>query len=201
MSLSDNFLSGLTDAVFTSNRSGTFYTCTDYLVLNNEVRIPYPCQISISGRRRVVVTEVDGLLDTVKEDMGFSGYDLNIQFEAGDFRKPLTCGGGAVKANDVIKEVSDLVRNHKGAISIVEGAKLNYQETGNNLANLISASQDLSGQEPAFSPQLPLLSVLGITKIVIQTISVNPVKNLRYQVSLTAVAELDTDEDKLFQPA
>ncbi|MEA3311872.1 MAG: hypothetical protein U9Q76_06600 [candidate division WOR-3 bacterium] len=194
--------SGVQDLFFTTHRSGTFYTYTDYLVLEgggNEVRIPFPCQITVSGRCKIVITEVDGLIDTVKEDMGFSGYDLNISFEAGDYRRPLISGGGAVKAHKVISALALLVRSHKGTVSITEGVGLHFDKGGSFLEKAQdvaeSASQVFRGQESLLDPRTSLLSDLGIRKVVLQTIAVNPVKNHRYQVTLTAVAEMDEDAD------
>lgn len=197
---------GINDLVFTTHRSGTFYTYTEYLVLSGgsyEVKIPYPCQISINGRCKIVVTEVDGLLDTVKEDMGFSGYDLNISFEAGDYRKPLISGSGVVKAHEVISELATLVRTYKGEVSITEGVGLHFNKEGSFLEKAQdiaeSASQVFRGEESLLDPRTSLLSDLGIGKVVLQTIGINPVKNHRYQVTLTAVAELDVAEaDSLF---
>ncbi len=190
--------SNITDAVFTTHRSGTFYTYTDYLVLQ-DVNIPYPCQITINGRCKIVITEVDGLIDTVKEDMGFSGYDLNISFEAGDYRKPLISGGGVVKAHEVITEVAHLVRTHKGTVSITESVGLHFDKDGSFLQKVQdvaeSASQVFRGQESLLDPRTSLLSDLGIRMVVLQTIAVNPVKNHRYQVTVTAVAEMDEDAD------
>ncbi|TET23435.1 MAG: hypothetical protein E3J71_02335 [Candidatus Stahlbacteria bacterium] len=194
--------SGVQDLFFTTHRSGTFYTYTDYLVLEgggNEVRIPFPCQITVNGRCKIVITEVDGLIDTVKEDMGFSGYNLNISFEAGDYRRPLISGGGAVKAHKVISALALLVRSHKGTVSITEGVGLHFDKGGSFLEKVQdvaeSASQVFRGQESLLDPRTSLLSDLGISKVVLQTIAVNPVKNHRYQVTLTAVAEMDEDAD------
>ncbi len=192
-----NLASGITDAVFTTHRSGTFYTYTDYLVLEgggNEVRIPFPCQITVNGRCKIVITEVDGLIDTVKEDMGFSGYDLNISFEAGDYRRPLISGGGVVNAHEVISALALLVRSHKGTVSITEGVGLHFDSKKvQDVAE--SASQVFRGQESLLDPRSSLLSDLGIRMVVLQTIAVNPVKNHRYQVTVTAVAEMDADAD------
>ncbi|MBA7617944.1 hypothetical protein ES703_25262 [subsurface metagenome] len=194
--------SGIQDLFFTTHRSGTFYTYTDYLVLEgggNEVRIPFPCQITVNGRCKIVITEVDGLIDTVKEDMGFSGYNLNISFEAGDYRRPLISGGGVVKAHKVISALALLVRSHKGTVSITEGVGLHFDKGGSFLEKAQdvaeSASQVFRGQESLLDPRTSLLSDLGISKVVLQTIAVNPVKNHRYQVTLTAVAEMDEDAD------
>jgi len=194
--------SGVQDLFFTTHRSGTFYTYTDYLVLEgggNEIRIPFPCQITVNGRCKIVITEVDGLIDTVKEDMGFSGYNLNISFEAGDYRRPLISGGGAVKAHEVISALALLVRSHKGTVSITEGVGLHFDKGGSFLEKVQdvaeSASQVFRGQESLLDPRTSLLSDLGISKVVLQTIAVNPVKNHRYQVTLTAVAEMDEDAD------
>lgn len=196
--VAQNAASGITDAVFTTHRSGTFYTYTDYLVLQ-DVNIPYPCQITINGRCKIVITEVDGLIDTVKEDMGFSGYDLNISFEAGDYRRPLISGGGVVKAHKVISALALLVRSHKGTVSITEGVGLHFDNGGSFLQKAQdvaeSASQVFRGQESLLDPRSSLLSDLGIRMVVLQTIAVNPVKNHRYQVTLTAVAEMDADAD------
>jgi len=194
--------SGVQDIFFTTHRSGTFYTYTDYLVLEgggNEVRIPFPCQITVNGRCKIVITEVDGLIDTVKEDMGFSGYSLSISFEAGDYRRPLVSGGGAVKAHEIISSLANLVRTHKGEVSITEGAGLHFDKSGSFLEKTQdiaeSASQVFRGQESWLDPRSSLLSDLGIRMVVLQTIAVNPVKNHRYQVTLTAVAEMDADAD------
>jgi len=190
--------SGVQDLFFTTHRSGTFYTYTDYLVLEgggNEIRIPFPCQITVNGRCKIVITEVDGLIDTVKEDMGFSGYNLNISFEAGDYRRPLISGGGVVNAHKVISALALLVRSHKGTVSITEGVGLHFDKGGSFLEKVQdvaeSASQVFRGQESLLDPRTSLLSDLGISKVVLQTIAVNPVKNHRYQVTLTAVAEMD----------
>jgi hypothetical protein len=172
--------SGSSPAVFfNSFRSGMFYSLTDYLVLtgDEEVTIPFPCQISVNGRCKVVVTEVDGLIDTVKEDMGFSGYSLNISFEAGDYTLPEMEGGSEGRfykaREELVARLANLVRTHKGEVGITEGASVHQSETG-----------DTEAQEP-------LLAVLGIKKVVLQSIDIRPTKNRRYQVTLAAVAEMD----------
>lgn len=198
--------------MFTSSRSGTFYALVDYLVLrpvgsadqpSAELKIPFPCQVSVNGRCKVVVTEVDGLMDTVKEDMGFSGYDLNISFEAGDYGVLPWMNQHAdsiPKAAEVISELANLVSKHKGLVEITEGAQITYEHRPSRLAPTIEeVAAGLDGELPQPEAKQPLLASLGISMVVFQTIAVNPTKNHRYQVTLTAVAELDEKEsDSLF---
>lgn len=204
--------SAFQDFMFTSSRSGTFYALVDYLVLRpvgaqgqpvQELKIPFPCQISVNGRCKVVVTEVDGLMDTVKEDMGFSGYDLNISFEAGDYGVLPWMNEHAdsvPKATEIISELATLVSNHKGLVEITEGAQISYEHRPSRLAPTIEEiAAGLEGETPQPEAKQPLLAALGIRMMVFQTIAINPTKNHRYQVTLTAVAELDEKEsDSLF---
>lgn len=194
--------------VFTSSKSGVFYALVDYLELTPQpsgdtIKIPFPCQISVNGRRKVVVTEVDGLLDTVKEDMGFSGYDLNISFEIGDYGVLPWQSLKAVsvpKASELVRNLANLVRNHKGEVKITQGANIQYEHRPEQfLPTLDEVAAGLESALPEVEAKEPLLTSLEIKKVVLQTFAVNPTKNHRYQVTLTAVAELDTDEDKLFQ--
>lgn len=164
---------------FNSFRSGMFYTRTDYLVLEapkagTRVTIPFPCQITVNGRCKVVVTEVDGLVDTVKEDMGFSGYNLSISFEAGDYALPPT-EGDFVSAHQVIDELANLVHTHKGEVTLIESATVYRNEQGQ------------------MDPQQSLLWALEIQYVVLQSIDIKPTRNHRYQVTLSAVAEMDRD--------
>jgi len=159
---------------FNSFRSGMFYTRTDYLTLegNETVTIPFPCQITVNGRCKVVVTEVDGLIDTVKEDMGFSGYNLSISFEAGDYALPPP-ESGFVKAHQVIDDLARLVQTHKGEVGLIERATVYRNEQGQ------------------MDPQQSLLFALEIQYVVLQSIDIKPLRNHRYQVTLSAVAEMD----------
>lgn len=190
---------------FTTHRSGTLYTLTAYLMLEPtdkktfaSLPIPFPCNITINGKTKIVVTEVDGLLDTVKEDMGFSGYNLTISFEAGDYAVSLngfTLPDIYLPAHVIVAAVAKMVQKHRGPIKIVEGAGLNLNQSMGAVGRLMNvaskASQVLSGQAPLFDIQPSLLNALGINKVVFQSISVNPVQNRRYQVTLSAVAEMD----------
>ncbi len=188
--------------VFNTNRSGTFYALVDYLVLSanqEELKIPFPCQISVNGRKKVVITEVDGLIDTVKEDMGFSGYDLNISFEVGDYGVLPWMqdeAGSLPKASELITKLANLVRNYRGCVGITEGAQIRYEHSPGQFTPTINeVAAALDDEIPQPEVKQPLLASLEIRKIVLQSISVNPVKNYRYKVSLTAVAEMDEDAD------
>lgn len=202
--------------IFNSHRSGTLYTLTAYLMLEPTDKktflplpIPFPCNITVNGRTRIVITEVDGLNDTVKEDMGFSGYNLTISFEAGDYSVSLPGMEGSglyLPAHVIVAEVAKIVKDHKGPVKIIEGAGFNLNKGMGILGTLMSAaskaSQVLSGQAPLFDIKPSLLNALGINMVVFQSFSVSPVQNRRYQVSLSAVAEMDDLEadgyEKLF---
>jgi hypothetical protein len=194
---------------FNTHRSGTLYTLTTYLLLEPTdkkmlfpVPIPFPCNISVSGRTKIIVTEVDGLIDSVKEDMGFAGYDLSISFEAGDYS---ICLGGInipgvyIPARLLVSLVAKLVRDHRGPVKIVEGTGFNYNDVGTAVvaATASQIGQILQGQASMFDVQPSLLGALGIQKVVFQSISINPGPNKTYQVSLSCTAEMDVEGDEL----
>jgi hypothetical protein len=199
------------DVLFNTHRSGTLYAITSYLMLKPTDKktflplpIPFPCSISVNGRSKIIVTEVDGLVDSVKEDMGFAGYDLSISFEAGDYG---VCLGGInvpgfyIPARLLVMAVANLVRNHRGPVNIIEGVGFNFgggQGIGKSLmaASVGQVSQILQGQASLFDVQPSMLSALGIHKVVFQTISVNPGQNHTYQISLTCTAEMDVEGDE-----
>lgn len=201
--------------VFNTHRSGTLYAITSYLMLEPTDKktflplpIPFPCNISVNGHSKIIVTEVDGLIDTVKEDMGFSGYDLSISFEAGDYG---VCLGGInvhgfyIPARLLVAAVANLVRNHRGPVNIIEGVGLNYgggQGIGKSVmaASVGQVSQIMQGQASLFDVQPSMLSALGIHMVVFQTISVNPGQNHTYQISLTCTAEMDLGEEENLFP-
>jgi|GEM_PF-1912551 len=204
------------EMIFNTHRSGTLYTVTTYLLLESvddaemKLPIPFPCHITVSGRSKIIVTEVDGLIDTVKEDMGFSGYDLQISFEAGDYS--ISLGGVTIPmlyipAHILVAAVAELIKDHRGPVKITEGVGFNLEKltkdglgsVSNQIGAASRALQALGGQAPMFDPKPSLLNALGIQKVVFQNFSVNPVENRRYQVSLSCVAEMDSDEmDTLF---
>ncbi|MBD3285810.1 hypothetical protein GF359_05050 [candidate division WOR-3 bacterium] len=204
------------EMIFNTHRSGTLYTVTTYLLLESEddaemrLPIPFPCNITVSGRSKIIITEVDGLIDTVKEDMGFSGYDLGISFEAGDYS--ISLGGVTIPmlyipAHLLVATVAELIKDHKGPVKITEGAGFNFEKlsqeglssVSNQIGTASRALQVLGGQAPMFDPKPSLLNALGIQKVVFQDFSINPIENRRYQVSLSCVAEMDDgEEDSLF---
>jgi hypothetical protein len=205
------------EIIFNTHRSGTLYTVTSYLLLEPlddsgmTLPIPFPCNITVNGRTKIVITEVDGLIDTVKEDMGFAGYDLQISFEAGDYSVSL---GGVtipmyyIPSHIIVAAVAELIKDHKGPVKITEGVGFNLEKlsveglktgVGRRVGGASRALQVLGGQAPMFDPKPSLLNALGIQKVVFQSFSINPVENRRYQVSMTCVAEMDEDETgKLF---
>ncbi|MBN2381176.1 hypothetical protein JXM67_15360 [candidate division WOR-3 bacterium] len=201
------------ETFFNTHRSGTLYTITTYLLLESmddaemKIPIPFPCHITVSGSSKIIVTEVDGLIDSVKEDMGFSGYDLQISFEAGDYS--ISLGGVTIPmfyipAHILVAAVASLIKDHRGPVKITEGVGFNLEKLtqgGMDTATAVigaasRASQVLSGQAPLFDPKPSLLNALGIQRVVFQNFSINPIENRRYQVSMSCVAEMDIEGDE-----
>lgn len=103
--------------------SGRIYKKDTFLelgILGTEFKFRLPCWITISGRRKVVITEVDGLEDTVKEDMGFAGYSIQIQTQTGNFKigslHTLTLFGGKVKMKNDLRDLFSLLREKNEAM-------------------------------------------------------------------------------------
>lgn len=187
------------DLIFTTHRSGTMYTYMEFLVVKrgqDEVPIPYPCNISISGSINSESTKATSGTDNNPVMItGFNCYTFTISFEAGDFRVPLYDvqskynEGGVIRANRVIKELVNLIRKQDGdsTIEIIQGS---------TVKEVPQIRQKFFGQLPMFEQKPSLLRELEIRNVVIQSISINPVANHRYQVSMSGVSV--EGETKLF---
>ncbi len=178
------------DLMFTSHRSGTMYTYMKFLVFkkgNEEYPIPYPCSVTINGGVNCESTPaISGSDYNPVTVSGFDSYNLTISFEAGDYRISLadriiqSTEGGVIRANDVLKRLALLIRNQDGnsSVEIIQGAIVK---------DVPQVTQKFFGQTPVFENNPSLLHDLEIKMVVIKSMSITPVANHRYQVSLSCV--------------
>lgn len=124
-----------------------------------------PCWISLRPRRQIVVTQVQGLEDTVKEIMDLQGYEVDIQTETGNweirtifrlFYKP-------VKGIDDVRDLLAMFRDKKKPLKAVD-------EEG-------------------------ILAAAGIDHLVIHAISIEPIREKphAFSISLGCYSELNPD--------
>jgi len=190
-------LSNLQDALFTTHRSGSFYTYRDFIVFKSkdestEVAIPYPCSISVSGGTASDDVHMQGTNEKVIQISEFMHYTVAISFEAGDYRIPLLyrpARGSVVKAHDVIRDLARFVRYQTGEVRILQGADVSV---------FAKAYEAWRGEESLLDPQTPLLEELGITHVMFNSISIAPSVNHRYQVSVSCTSVDSDNTGRLF---
>jgi len=124
-----------------------------------------PCWISLRPRKQIVVMQVQGLEDTVKEIMDMQGYEVDIQSETGNweirtlfrlFYKP-------VKGIDDIRDLLAMFRDKKKPLYAVD-------EEG-------------------------ILAAAGISYLVIHAVSIEPIREKphAFTISLGCYSELNPD--------
>jgi len=129
-----------------------------------------PAWISLRPRRQIVVTQVQGLEDTVKEIMDLQGYEVDIQGEIGNwevrtiFRSSIfMILHGPIKGTNDIRDLLAMFRDKKKPLEAVD-------EEG-------------------------ILAAAGISNLVIHDISIEPIREKphAFSISLGCYSELNPD--------
>jgi len=112
-------------SIFSRSRSGTLYEYKTRLSLGDAdgVNLKFPCALRISQRKRVTVTDVAGLPDTVKQVQGLAGYEIAISTYLGDYDTPLIGGPGApLVAKDSLTDLAQFIASQHGPVKILDEA-------------------------------------------------------------------------------
>lgn len=115
----------LLGSIFAKHRSGILYEKKTRLTLGNPlltgVSIKLPCILRISQRKRVTITDVPGLTDTVKQVQGLSGYDITITTHFGDYTMPgLIFPGVPLVAKDSLADLAQFIATEHGPVKILD---------------------------------------------------------------------------------
>jgi len=129
------------------------------------IQFKLPCWISLRPRKQIVVTQVQGLEDTVKEVMDMQGYEVDVQTQTGNW------------------EIRTI---WKGLYKPVKGI--------DDIRNLLAMFRDKKKPLYAADEE-GILSAAGISYLVIHAISIEPIKEKphAFSISLGCYSELDPD--------
>lgn len=109
--------------VFSQSRSGTLYRIKTWIALGDPeaegVSLKLPCVLRVGMRKRVTITDVPGLPDTVKQVQGLSGYEISITTWFGDYDPPVFSSHDAITANDELRALNSLI-SQDGPVKIVD---------------------------------------------------------------------------------
>ncbi len=153
--------------VFNQGRSGRLYgpvqTELELGVEPDNLLFRLPCWFTIDAARKITVHSVPGLPDTVKMDMGFDGFKINIASHVGDYDIRVVYrlqGQQPIVALDTVHDIVAYFRNVAGPIWAV----------------------DKEG----------VLSKIGITHIVMTDVHLDPQPDRPgvYNISLSCLSEL-----------
>lgn len=137
-------------SIFSKSRSGTLYEYKTRLVLGDAdgVNLRFPCVLRISQRKRVTVTDVAGLTDTVKQVQGLAGYEIAVSTYFGDYDTPLIGGPGvALVAKDSIADLAQFIASQHGPVKILDEDGI---LSGINIAYIVFGASPLEiDQDPS----------------------------------------------------
>lgn len=137
-------------SIFSKSRSGTLYEYKTRLTLGDAdgVNLRFPCVLRISQRKRVTVTDVAGLTDTVKQVQGLAGYEIGISTYLGDYDTPLIGGPGIpLIAKNSLEDLAQFIATHHGPVKILDEDGI---LSGLNIAYIVFGPNPLEiDQDPA----------------------------------------------------
>jgi hypothetical protein len=184
--------------IFRQGNQTLFYPSVLLKIENLEFIIP--CEITIRLRKKIVITEIYGADFTVKEDFGLSDYQITITGKIGTTESSpgaKICGlDKTISACDFIKKLTDLFKQKK-PLSISDVNPEYATNIIGNVAKKIDQAFDLP-----LGPLKPegILATLGITKIVLLSLDINPLPAGYYQFTISAMSEPETDIMELENP-
>lgn len=124
-----------------------------------------PCWITLRPRKQIVVTQVQGLEDTVKEVMDMQGYEVDIQSETGNWEIRTIWKG-------VYKQIESI----------------------DDIRNLLAMFRDKKKPLYAADEE-GILAAAGIGYLVIHAVSIEPIREKphAFTISLGCYSELNPD--------
>jgi len=167
-----------------------------------DVEFIVPVNVSISLRKKIVITEIYGADFSVKEDFGCSDFQIRIEGRIGN-----TDSSAGAKICSINKNVSaldffvDLVALYKKNIPL----EINdvAQDYAANFIGQAARKIDQAFDLPFGGPEEPegLLNKLGITKIILLDLDIEPLPAGHYRFYIEAISEqADADILELNKP-
>lgn len=164
-----------------------------------------PVNVSISMRKKLIITEIYGADWNVKDDFGCGDFSISVDGQIGNTDSSVgakICGiAKNVSALDFLARLVKLTRG-KGPYEISD---VNQEFTANIIGRTVRKI-DQAFDMPFGNPLEPegILNRLGITKVVIQGIDIAPLPGGHYSFHLDLLSEpggqdvLETDKINIF---
>lgn len=156
-----------------------------------------PVNISISLRKKIVITEIYGADFSVKEDFGLGDYHIMVQGNIGNTESSVGAKISGVNkqinALDFLSHLTKLAKE-RGPLEISDVS----EEFATNFIGSLARKVDQAFDIPFGGPTEPegILNKLGITKVVILGLDIHPDSGGRYRFYLDLQSDI-SEEDVL----
>ncbi|MCF6191640.1 MAG: hypothetical protein L3J76_00695 [Candidatus Hydrothermae bacterium] len=164
--------------------SGVLYAPRVHLKIH-PLGIPFPVELTIRRRKKVVLHDVPGLAGTIKEVLGEQDAWIQIRMELRDWDVPpvskLTGQGEPVRARDVLEELYKIYRMEEP----VEVTDAVWQEV-----SILGSAFEALGLVELTEP-VSLFELLGIPKILFTSIQADKGSGPVISVILTGISDRD----------